>query len=247
MNNQFTFLAICTLLFLSTTAHAQWTLDLETGVAFQGYNKVRIPNKEGTAFDFTKDFQTKGPVIPFRARLGYSLNEKNHFILLYAPLSIKYEGPAPYDISFQDSNFPQGTEVSGDYKFNSYRFTYRRDLVRGMNWIFGVGLTAKIRDARVSLSNEGGLRDWKSDVGFVPLLHIFTEYRYRNYSFYMEGDGLAGGPGRAFDFFLGGRVALSKFVSAKIGYRILEGGANINEVYNFTLVNYASVGILIQL
>ena len=33
----------------------------------------------------------------------------------------------------------------------------------------------------------------------------------------------------------------------RLGYRILEGGADNNEVYNFALFHYASVGILFTL
>lgn len=247
MNRQITFSLIIICIIISLPIKAQWTIDLESGIAFQDYNKVRIPNEQGTSFDFTNDFDTQGPVIPFRARIGYTLHGKNHFILLYAPLSVRYKGAAPFDINFQNSLFERNTQISGFYKFNSYRLTYRRDFVRNKNWIIGAGLTAKIRDARVSLSSDEGVNDWKNDVGFVPLIHLFTEYRFDKYSIYFEGDGLAGGPGRAFDLFLGGRMALSQFVSAKVGYRMLEGGANIDEVYNFTLVNYALVGLIIHL
>lgn len=248
MNHLITFSAFIVLFIInSVPIKAQWTIDLETGIAFQSYNQIRIPNEQGTAFDFTKDFDIQGPVIPFRARIAYSLNGKNHFIALYAPLGISYEGVAPFNINFQNSSFEQGSQIEGFYQFNSYRFTYRRDFIRNKNWIIGAGLTAKIRDARVSLTNDEGARDWKNDLGFVPLVHVFTEYRFDKFSIYFEGDGLAGGPGRAFDLFLGGRVSLSQFVSAKFGYRMLEGGANIDEVYNFTLVNFATVGLIIHL
>ncbi len=234
-------------LLFSIPLKAQWTIDLESGIAFQSYNQVRIPNEQGTTFDFTEDFNTKGPVIPFRARLGYTFQGKNHFIVLYAPITVKYEGAAPFNINFQNTDFEESSQIEGLYKFNSYRLTYRRDFISNRNWIVGAGLTAKIRDARISLTNEEGLRDWKNDIGFVPLVHLFTEYRFDKYSIYFEGDGLAGGPGRAFDLFLGGRMAISQFLSAKVGYRLLEGGANIDEVYNFTLVNFATVGFIIQL
>jgi hypothetical protein len=60
---------------------------------------------------------------------------------------------------------------------------------------------------------------------------------------FLEGDGLAGGPGRAFDFFLGGRINITDNLSGKAGYRILEGGADVSEVYNFALFNIASAGV----
>lgn len=234
-------------LFIVHSSHAQFSIDAETGFAFQDYNHVRIPNETGTFFNFNGDFDIKGPVIPFRTRVGYTFGEKNHVFALFAPLFVNYEGAAPRDIQFQQANFDTGDLIDGFYQFNSYRLTYRRDLVRDDAWTVGVGFTAKIRDASVRLENEEGLKDRKDDFGFVPLLHVFTSYTLPNQvNFYLEGDGLAGGPGRAFDFFLGTRIPLTERTDLKAGYRMLEGGANVDDVYNFTLVNFAVFGVFIQ-
>jgi hypothetical protein len=222
--------------------YAQWSLDIESGLPFQSYNDVRIPNETGTTFSFTDDFELQGPVIPFRLLIGFTFAEKNHLFALFAPLGLKYEGIAPFDISFQQSLFTEGQQIEGFYKFNSYRLGYRRDLLRSDRWTFGVGFTAKIRDAQVKLSSSG-MSDQKDDLGFVPLLHIFAAYEFDRWMLYLDGDGLAGGPGRAFDFFLGGRMKITNNLSAKLGYRILEGGADVSEVYNFTLINFAAAGL----
>jgi hypothetical protein len=68
---------------------AQWSLDVETGLAFQGYNDVRIPNATGTEFNFNGDFELQGPVIPLRIRLGYTFNERNHFFCPVCPVGIE--------------------------------------------------------------------------------------------------------------------------------------------------------------
>jgi hypothetical protein len=222
--------------------YAQWSLDIESGLPFQSYNDVRIPNETGTTFSFTDDFELQGPVIPFRLLIGFTFAEKNHLFALFAPLGLKYEGIAPFDISFQQSLFTEGQQIEGFYKFNSYRLGYRRDLLRSDRWTLGVGFTAKIRDAQVKLSSEG-MSDQKDDLGFVPLLHVFAAYEFDRWMLYLDGDGLAGGPGRAFDFFLGGRMKFTNNLSAKLGYRILEGGADVSEVYNFTLINFAAAGL----
>ena len=230
------------LIFFQT--HAQLSLDVESGLAIPGYNNIRIPNQTGTTFNFTEDFEPQGPVIPFRLRVGYTFNERNHIFALFAPLSISYEGAAPFDINFQNSTFGAGEAIDGFYKFNSYRLTYRRDIIATERWLVGIGFTAKIRDATVRLTSENGISDRKDDIGFVPLLHIFTAYQLPGWTLFLEGDGLAGGPGRAFDFFLGGKVPVSEKLDLKAGYRILEGGADIDEVYNFTLINCATVGFI---
>jgi len=237
-------LAVAAFLFI-WQAHAQVSIDVESGLIFPGYNNIRIPNQTGTTFNFTDDFDAQGPVIPFRLRVGFTFNERNHIFGLFAPLSINYGGAAPFDISFQNSTFAAGEPLEGFYKFNnSYRLTYRRDVIATERWLVGIGFTAKIRDATVRLTSESGISDRKDDIGFVPLLHIFTAYQLPGWTLFLEGDGLAGGPGRAFDFFLGGKVPLQEKLELKAGYRILEGGADIDEVYNFTLINFASVGFI---
>lgn len=229
-------------------AHAQWTIDAETGVTFTGYNDVRIPNESGTLFSFKEDFSVVGSIVPIRLRVGYTWNDRNHLFGLIAPLFINYEGTAPRDISFQQTSFNQGEALAGFYQFNSYRLTYRRDVYVEGPWRLGVGFTAKVRDASVQLDNEAGKADRKDDLGFVPLLHLYGEYALdNNVRFYLEGDGLAGGPGRPFDVFLGSRIPVTQKTEIKLGYRILEGGANVEDVYNFTLVHFAVLGLFLTL
>ena len=233
---------LVTLVITCQCTYAQLSLDLESGLPFQVYNDVRIPNETGTKFSFTEDFELQGPVIPVRLMLGYTFAEKNHLFALFAPLGLNYEGAAPFQIRFQQSTFEPGEFIEGFYKFNSYRLGYRRDVLKSERWTIGVGFTAKIRDARVKLSS-GGFSDKKDDLGFVPLLHIFASYELDRWTLYLDGDGLAGGPGRAFDFFLGGRINITDNLTGKAGYRILEGGADVTDVYNFTLINFAAAGL----
>jgi hypothetical protein len=232
-------------LVLCTGTYAQWSIDVESGLVFQSYNDVRIPNKTGTLFSFNNDFELQGPVIPLRITAGFSFSEKDHVFALYAPLGVNYEGEAPFDIAFQQVQFTQGQFIEGFYKFNSYRLTYRRDVLVTGRWRLGIGFTAKIRDARVKLTS-GEVSDKKDDVGFVPLLHLHAAYHLNGWTAFITGDGLAGGPGRAFDFFAGGKIKMNDFLAVKAGYRLLEGGANVDAVYNFTLINFALVGVIFE-
>lgn len=242
------FLLTAVTLLTTTQSKAQWTIDAESGLAFLGYNDVRIPNETGTLFSFKNDFDVQGTVIPIRLRVGYTWNERNHLFGLIAPLFVNYTGTPDQAIDFQSSTFAAGEILQGFYQFNSYRITYRRDFIVNGPWTVGAGFTAKIRDASVRLDNEMGTADRKDDIGFVPLLHLYTEYKLENRTrFYLEGDGLAGGPGRAFDVFLGTRIPLTAKTDIKAGYRILEGGANVDEVYNFTLVQFAVFGLFFTL
>ncbi|MFO7977062.1 MAG: hypothetical protein R6U64_00265 [Bacteroidales bacterium] len=241
---KFTILILFTGFFLS--AQAQWSVDISSGLAFQSYNDVRVPNETGTFFSFEDDFEIQGPVIPLRIRLGYTFAEKNHLFALYAPLSVEYTGMPVFDISFEGSLFAAGQETEGLYKFNSYRLTYRRDVLLSDSWVVGVGFTAKIRDARIRLTTDD-LTNKKDDVGFVPLLHLYFSYRQGPWEVFLEGDGLAGGPGRAFDFLLAAQANPWEFMSVYLGYRVLEGGANVDEVYNFAWINFLSAGVVFRL
>lgn len=50
--------------------------------------------------------------------------------------------------------------------------------------------------------------------------------------------------GRAEDFLLAIEWKAKNNLSFKFGYRILEGGADVPEVYNFSLFNYISAGLI---
>ncbi len=224
----------------------QFSLDVSGGLAAQSYNKVQIPNPGGTAFDLYKDFEIQGPTLYYTLKLGYCFNKKNHLFLLYAPLSVNYEGAAPFDIRFQNTTFLQGRNIDAYYKFNSYRLTYRRDVYSCEKWLVGVGFTAKIRDAEIRLTADD-ITDFKDDFGFVPLLNLYAEYNFNNWAAFFDGDGLAGGPGRAFDLYLGGKIPVNDFLRIKAAYRMVEGGADVSTVYNFTMLHFANLGLIINM
>jgi hypothetical protein len=135
------------------------------------------------------------------------------------------------------------TDITGDYKFNSYRLTYRYDLVKKPRIEFGVGFTAKIRDARIALSSAG-LNEEKVNVGFVPIINFRLLWNIDNkFGLLLEGDALAAPQGRAEDVLLAAAYTLSDRFKIRAGYRILEGGADNAEVYTFSLFHYAAVGL----
>ena len=62
------------------------------------------------------------------------------------------------------------------------------------------------------------------------------------------GEGLAASKGRAIDLSLSGRYSFTKNLQGNIGYRLLEGGANGTNGYNFIQLHfiYASVNYSID-
>lgn len=223
---------------------AQVWLDTETGVVVTGYNDVGIPGDLGTRFSLNRDFDAS-PKIFYRLRLNYTIGERHTISALYAPLTIKSEGSAPFDIFFEGTTFTAGTDIDATYKFNSYRLTYRYEIVRKENFSFGLGFTAKIRDAKIGLASQN-LESVKTNVGFVPIINFRLLWNPdENFGLVLEGDALAAPQGRAEDVLLAGTYKISDKIKFKAGYRILEGGADNDEVYSFALFHYGVAGLIL--
>jgi hypothetical protein len=65
-------------------------------------------------------------------------------------------------------------------------------------------------------------------------------------SLLLDGDALAAPQGRAEDILMAIRFRIAEDISFKLGYRILEGGADAGSVYNFTLVHYIVFGSIVS-
>lgn len=233
------------ILSATTTLRAQLFIDAESGVAFTGYNNIRIPGDAGTTFSFSKDLNAD-PKIFYRIRAGYTFLKRHTISGLYAPLEIRSTGAVPFDIMFNGDVFTSNARLEGLYKFNSYRLTYRYDLVHKPRFEFGIGFTAKIRDAAISLATGSEFSE-KTNVGFVPVINFRLAWKANDqWGLLLEGDALAAPQGRAEDVLLAGIWNVSDQLRIRAGYRLLEGGADNDEVYNFTLVNYASAGFTLD-
>lgn len=233
--------AFLLLLFGVSRLKAQALIDLETGLVFTGYNDVRIPGNAGTLLSFRDDLKSESELF-YRVRLNYTIHARHTISILYAPLQTKSIGSVSNDILFQGAVFPANSEITGDYKFNSYRITYRYDIVRKPKFEFGLGFTAKIRDARIALSSSGQTAE-KINTGFVPIIHFRLAWNNEtNFGLLLEGDALAAPQGRAEDVHFAATYTLSERLIIRAGYRILEGGADNAEVYTFSMFHYAAVG-----
>lgn len=235
---------------IKVQSNAQLIIDLESGAVFKGsYNNIRIPGNNATEFNaFGKDFKTD-PTWFYRIRVGYTFNSRHTFTALYAPLTVYSDAntTTTTPIVFQGQTFGQTDGLKVKYTFNSYRLTYRYHFVNNDTWNVGIGLTAKIRDAAIKLEDANNSAE-KTNLGIVPLINFYAKFNPSpKLGILVEGDGLATKFGRAFDIFGGLTYKLFSGTEIKGGYRILEGGANNDEVYNFTLFHYASVGLIFSI
>jgi hypothetical protein len=69
----------------------------------------------------------------------------------------------------------------------------------------------------------------------------------REWALLIEGDALATGQGRAEDIFGGISYMANDRIQLKGGYRLLEGGADVEDNYNFSFINYVALGAVISI
>lgn len=238
-------LAVALLTPAGPAGAAEWVAEVEAGTAWATRNDVRIPGAGGTKLSLVRDLDA-GAAPVFRARVGALLAERHRLSLAWAPVRLDARGALPRDVRFAGEDFAAGSSVLAGYRFDSYRLTYRYALVRSSPLDLELGATAFVRDAAISL--QGARYAEKANVGFVPLLSFRLEWRLAPaVSLLVDGDALAARQGRAEDVLVAVGAQLRPGVRLHAGYRIIEGGADNAEVYNFALVNQVVVGLTVSL
>ena len=216
--------------------HAQTFVNIESGLLFTGLNNIRN-GINGTLFSLKNDLST--PPSPFlRLRAGLLLNNKHHFSILYAPLKSLVTGTIDRDILYDGKDFKANIPLEATYKFNSYRLTYNRRIIDDNKFKFGLGLSAKIRDAGTSLKNEEVLSE-NFSIGLVPLMNLLANWNIsQKTNVEFLGEGLVASKGRAIDLSLSGSYSFTKKFQGNIGYRLLEGGVDGAIRYNFIQLHF---------
>lgn len=235
------------LIVLAAPAQAQTSpsnrVDLEWVSVSQQRNTVQVPNDStGSRFSM-RELTGSGPDTGVRLTYTRVLAPRQELRLLFAPYAVTGSAFPGGDILFQGRSFSAGSPVSARYEFNSYRATWRYTLIDdGVNTL-KIGGTGKIRDARIELS-QGGVTAERSNVGFVPLLHLYGERRLSpGLTGIVDFDGLAGGPGRAIDLGLLVRYGVTRDLSVQAGWRMLDGGVDTLDQFNFARLQYWSLGV----
>ena len=225
-------------------AAGDFALQAEAGPVWQTRNDFRIPGDGGTLVELAE--VDSGPVGSFRGTLTWDLTERQSLRLLAAPLSVETAFTPASPIVFQDVVFPAGRPTQARYVFNSYRLSWYWRFPPGRRWSFRLGATLKLRDAEIGLSGApGGSR--KDDLGLVPLLYVQARYQAtERLALEAEADALAAPQGRAEDVSLKAVLRLTDAIELDVGYRILEGGADNDEVYTFAFFHYAVAGLRIR-
>lgn len=224
-----------------------WVFELEAGPAWQSYNDVEIPN-DGSATRFSLyDLAGSGPWAAGRLYVTWNINDRHGLRLLLAPLTLTATGRPDEALTFVGEQYAAGRPTKATYTFNSYRLSYRYQFLDRETTNAWVGFTAKVRDAVIALEQDGTSSE-KTDLGFVPLLHLAGDWRFADrWHLGLDIDALAGGPGRAEDAALELGYDLDDRWTLQAGYRTVEGGADVEEVYTFAWLHYGVVSVVWRL
>jgi hypothetical protein len=231
------------------TVHAQEqprvVIEVEAGGIWLARNDVQIPNEEGTRFSLS-NLVGSGPSALTRVEGAWNVAERHSLRVVYAPVLIEAPGTPDREIAFAGGMFAAGQPLEATYQFTSYRLTYRYRVFRGDTWTWRVGATAFVRDARVALS-QAGVQAEDTDVGVVPLGHLNGEARVGDrWTLVLDLDVTAAPQGRAIDFGSRLRYALTDRLAVGVGYRTIEGGADVTRVYNFAWLNAAVATVALR-
>ncbi|MCB9558470.1 MAG: hypothetical protein H6707_20305 [Deltaproteobacteria bacterium] len=238
--------AILAIVLCATPALAGVEAEIEAAGVIASRNDTRIPGNTGTKLSLVNDLSSAAAPA-FRLRLGYRIAKRHLITALYAPLSVNARGSVDREVQFLGGTYPAGTPLLAVYRFNSYRLTYRYSIVYRDGLDVAAGFTGKIRDAETSLYGVEARR--KTNVGFVPLLNLHVAWRPGNgpFGLVFDADALAAPQGRAEDILLAATWDFRPSLQLRVGYRMVEGGANNDEVYSFAWLHYIVAGLRVRL
>jgi len=240
--NKYIFPLFIFLVFIMRPADAGFTGSLQGGAVFTSYNDVALPGDDGTRFSYSDDLDAVYGFSP-RVEAGYEFGFPLYAGVMASLLRLDGDGKLDKDVKFGDKVFNESDNVKGTYRFDSYRATLRWYFINGASFKIGGGLTGKIRDAEITLEDNGEKESF-SNTGVVPLLNFYAEWiASPAFSLLFYGDGTWSPYGRAEDFFAGAVYRFHKNYALMAGYRILEGGADNDRVYTFSMFHYAVAGL----
>lgn len=234
-----TSLLLVALCGFAAAAQQRFSLDLEAGPAWQLRNDFAVPGDSGTRVRL----EDRGPVVAARATLTWQAGERWSLRFLAAPLATESEFVPGDAVRFQDTTFAAGETIRTEYRFDSYRAGAYYRFASSGRWSARAGATLKVRDASIELTSATRNAS-KTNTGVVPLLYGGLRLQMSPaVALDLEADAAAASQGRAVDARVRLERQLSDRASLFVGARILEGGADNDEVYSFGTFAYAHGGV----
>ena len=217
-------------------------LTLELGAAWQLRNTAQVSNEAPNTRFKIDELTGDGPYPAGRVVLDWPLNEKHRLRFLIAPLGIDESGTTSQPIVFRNTTFAPGP-IDVKYRFDSYRASYRYVFYERERWTWSGGGTLNVRDAEIRLQ-QGALTRVRKNTGVVPLLALEGEWRFApGWCGLLDFEGLAAPQGRAIDAALKLGYDVTPNITVAGGYRILDGGADNDDLYTFARFDSAVLGL----
>ncbi len=236
-------LAISAAVAAASAAGADVRIDLDAGAGWIPRNEAAFPGDSGSRFDLARA-STSGPVPVFRGEAVWPASPQTEWRLLAAPFRAAEGGRLDEPVSFGGAQFQAGA-VRGRYRFDSYRLTFRSLWKEGPRSRWMAGGTLKVRDAEIGL-DQNGLSRRTRNTGFVPLLNVWgREELGGHWSLELQFDGLGAPQGYAVE---GEAKAVYRSGAGEwyAAVRLLDGGADNDEVYAFATLFSVAFGMRLQ-
>ena len=219
-------------------AGSGFRLDLEGGPVWQVRNDFAVPGDSGTGLRLG----AAPGVASGRLTLVWDFGERWSLRALAAPLATETRFVSEVPVSFAGTEFAAGATLTQRFQFDSYRLTLFRRFETAGAWSLRAGFTAKVRDASIRLSDGHGAAT-RDDLGLVPLLYGGARWDGGGrLALDLDLDALAAPQGRAVDFSARLELAAGERWRPYLGYRLLEGGADNDEVRTFSTFHFALAG-----
>lgn len=222
------------------------SVEIESGVLWFSKNDVQVPNNSGTRFDMLSLLEAD-PNPFYRVQINTIINRRHTFRLLLAPLRVNGTGPLFEPVQFGDTTFAPFIPTRGNFKYNTYRFTYQYMFYIKGDWKLGAGLAGLIRDTKIDIV-QSNTRESRSHVGFFPLVHFYAERNFgSSFSSIFDIESIAGPRGKSMDAAVTLNYTISPSWRVRGGYRLLAGSTDIDEFYNSTRINYGFLGFRLNI
>lgn len=227
-------------------ACAGFGVDVGIGAIFTGYNDIRAPSDSGTDILSLSDELNTDPTYFVKVRVSHLIRGRHYISVFVAPIRMSSSGEIDRSVTFGGEEFPADTPLEAKYELNTYRLTYRYYFINTRRLQAGLGLTADVKNSSISLEG-GGVKAEETDTNIMPLVD-FSAYLTltRSLGIIFEANALAIARGRTEDVLLAIEYRLNRFVNLRLSYRMLEGGIDKTDIYNFALLNHFAVGTSIS-
>jgi hypothetical protein len=224
----------------------RWEIDIEVARAYQATSTLRVPDG-ATELSLTDDLSGEDDWAG-RLTVGYRVAPRHWLRAVVAPLALESEGELAQPVDFAGVTFPADTGTRGRFRSNTYRLTWLYDFDPTGDFRFGAGLTGAFRHHSVRLANEDELEAARKMNGVLPGIHLSSEARINDaWWAVLDGDALYAGEGRLWDAWIGVRRTMGDQSAIRLGYRVVEGGVDSDELHDIELVHEIAGAVVMRL